>query len=50
MVAGDANDGPDTVDLTDQTFSDNEYESMIFTVNYDTENFLYTYIYSNRDR
>ena len=45
----DATDGPDTVESDGSNFSDNEYESTIFTVNYDTENFLYTYIYSNRD-
>ena len=45
----DANDGPDTVESDASNFSDNEYESIIVTANYDTENFLYTYIYSNRD-
>ena len=45
----DANDGPDTVESDGSNFSDNEYESTIFTVNYDTENFLYTYIYGMRD-
>ena len=44
-----ATDGPDTVESDGSNFSDNEYESTIFTLNYDTENFLYTYIYSNRD-
>ena len=44
-----ANDGPNTVESDGSNFSDNEYESMIVTANYDTENFLYTYIYSNRD-
>jgi len=45
----DANDGPDLVESDGSNFSDNEYESTIFTVNYDTENFLYTYIYGLRD-
>jgi len=45
----DANDGPDTVESDGSNFSDNEYESTILTVNYDTENFLYTYIYGMRD-
>ena len=45
----DANDGPDTVESDGANFSDNEYESTIITANYDTENFLYTYIYSLRD-
>ena len=45
----DANDGPDTVESDASNFSDNEYESTIITANYDTENFLYTYIYSLRD-
>ena len=45
----DATDGPDTVESDAPNFSDNEYESTIVTVNYDTENFLYTYIYSLRD-
>ena len=42
----DANDGPDTVESDGSNFSDNEYETTIITANYDTENFLYTYIYS----
>ena len=45
----DANDGPDLTESDGTNFSDNEYESTIVTVNYDTENFLYTYIYSLRD-
>ena len=45
----DANDGPDTTESDGSNFSDNEYESTIITANYDTENFLYTYIYSSRD-
>ena len=45
----DANDGPDTVESDASNFSDNEYESTIITANYDTESFLYTYIYSLRD-
>ena len=45
----DANDGPDLVESDGSNFSDNEYESTIVTVNYDTENFLYTYIYGYRD-
>jgi iron complex outermembrane receptor protein len=45
----DANDGPDTTESDGSNFSDNEYESTIITANYDTENFLYTYIYSLRD-
>jgi len=45
----DATDGPDTVESDGSNFSDNEYESIILTANYDTENFLFTYIYANRD-
>ena len=45
----DANDGPDLVESDGSNFSDNEYESTIVTINYDTENFLYTYIYGLRD-
>ena len=45
----DSNDGPDTTESDGSNFSDNEYESTIITANYDTENFLYTYIYSLRD-
>ena len=45
----DAIDGPDLVESDGSNFSDNEYESTIVTVNYDTENFLYTYIYGYRD-
>jgi iron complex outermembrane receptor protein len=45
----DANDGPDTTESDGSNFSNNEYESTIITANYDTENFLYTYIYSLRD-
>jgi len=45
----DATDGPDTVESDGANFSDNEYESTIVTANYDTENFLFTYIYALRD-
>ena len=45
----DANDGPDSVESDASNFSNNEYESTIITANYDTESFLYTYIYSTRD-
>ena len=45
----DANDGPDTVESDASNFSNNEYDSTIITANYDTENFLYTYIYSTRE-
>ena len=45
----DAVDGPDLVESDGSNFSDNEYESTIVTINYDTENFLYTYIYGLRD-
>lgn len=45
----DANDGPDTVESDGSNFSDNEYETTIITANYDTESFLYTYIYSTRE-
>ena len=45
----DANDGPDITESDGTNFSDNEYESTIITANYDTENFLFTYIYSLRD-
>ena len=45
----DAKDGPDITESDGTNFSDNEYETTIVTANYNTENFLYTYIYSNRD-
>ena len=45
----DATDGPDTVESDGSNFSDNEYESTIVTANYDTDNFLFTYIYALRD-
>ena len=45
----DANDGPDITESDGTNFSDNEYETTIVTANYDTENFLFTYIYSLRD-
>jgi len=45
----DANDGPDKVESDSKNFSDNDYETTIITANYDTESFLYTYIYSLRD-
>ena len=45
----DANDGPDTTESDGANFSDNEYETTIITANYDTDAFLYTYIYSLRD-
>ena len=44
-----ANDGPDTTESDGSNFSDNEYKSTIITANYDTDNFLYTYIYTRRD-
>ena len=44
-----ANDGPDTTESDGSNFSDNEYKSTIVTANFDTDAFLYTYIYSNRD-
>lgn len=44
-----ANDGPDSTESDGSNFSDNEYETTIVTANYDTDNFLVTYIYSNRD-
>ena len=44
-----ANDGPDTTESDGKNFSNNDYETTIVTANYDTENFLYTYIYSLRD-
>ncbi|MFL2824543.1 MAG: hypothetical protein ACJ0A2_03645 [Alphaproteobacteria bacterium] len=47
VVNIDANDGPDTVESDGANFSDNEYESTIITANYDTESFLYTYIYGH---
>ena len=40
----DANDGPDLTESDGSNFSDNEYKTTILTVNYDTENFLYTFI------
>ena len=45
----DANDGPDKTESDGKNFSDNDYKSTIITANYDTDAFLYTYIYSNRD-
>ena len=45
----DANDGPDKTESDGENFSDNEYETTIITANYDTDAFLYTYIYSLRD-
>jgi len=44
-----ANDGPDTTESDGTNFSDNDYESTIVTANFDTENFLYTYIFTRRD-
>ena len=44
-----ANDGPDSTESDGLNFSDNDYESTIITANYDTDHFLYTYIYSLRD-
>ncbi len=41
--------GPDLTESDGTNFSDNEYESTIVTLNYDTDAFLYTYIYTNRD-
>jgi len=45
----DANDGPDKTESDGENFSDNDYKSTIITANYDTDAFLYTYIYSQRD-
>ena len=44
-----ANDGPDTTESDGTNFSNNDYETTIVTANFNTEAFLYTYIYSNRD-
>ena len=44
-----ANDGPDTTESDSANYSDNSYKSTILTANYDTDSFLYTYIYSHRD-
>ena len=44
-----ANDGPNRTESDGTNFSDNEYKSTIFTANYDTDAFLYTYIYTHRD-
>ena len=44
-----ANDGPNTTESDGTNFSDNDYESTIVTANFDTENFLYTYIFTRRD-
>lgn len=44
-----ANDGPNTTESDGANYSDNKYETMLIEANYDTEAFLYTYIYSNRD-
>lgn len=41
--------GPDLTESDGSNFSDNEYKSTIVTMNYDTDAFLYTYIYTNRD-
>ena len=45
----DANDGPNKTESDGSNFSNNDYETTIITANYDTEMFLYTYIYSLRD-
>ena len=45
----DANDGPDVTESDGTNFSDNKYESTIVTSNYNTEDYLYTYIFANRD-
>ena len=45
----DANDGPDTTESDGSNFSNNDYETTIVTANFNTEAFLYTYIYSLRD-
>ena len=42
-----ANDGPDTTESDGSNFSDNDYKSTIITANFDSEDFLYTYIYTN---
>ena len=39
----------DTTESDGSNFSDNEYKSTILTANYDTDNFLYTYIFTIRD-
>lgn len=39
----------DNTESDGSNFSDNDYKSTILTLNYDTDNFLYTYIYTNRD-
>lgn len=44
-----ANDGPDTTESDGSNFSNNDYKSTIVTANFNTEAFLYTYIYSMRD-
>jgi iron complex outermembrane receptor protein len=44
-----ANDGPDTTESDGSNFSDNDYKSTIITANFDSGDFLYTYIYTNRD-
>ena len=45
----DATDGPDVTQSDGTNFSDNKYESTIVTSNYNTDDFLYTYIFANRD-
>lgn len=45
----DANDGPDKTESDGSNLSNNDYETTIVTANYDTDMFLYTYIYSLRD-
>ncbi len=41
--------GPDLTESNGTNFSDNEYESTIITANYNTDSFLFTYIYTTRD-
>ncbi len=41
--------GQDLTESDGTNFSDNEYKSTIVTANYDMGNFLFTYIYTNRD-
>ena len=44
-----ANDGPDTTESDGSNFSDNDYKSTIVTANFDSGDFLYTYIFTNRE-
>lgn len=44
-----SNDGPDRNSANGRNFSDNEYDTVIATANWDFDNFLLTYIGTSRD-